>query len=166
MAEVAKRDAGMTAANGPQKNAINRHPRYGPWVRRVADTTGVLGSLVTAMGCTACFPALASLGAAIGLGFLSRYEGLFVRVLLPLFAALALLANGWSALEHRHWPRSALALLGPLLVLAAVFIMRASGHRTGWLLYPGLALMIAVAIWDLIAPGSRRRRDAAARGAP
>jgi hypothetical protein len=29
------------------------------------------------MGCAACFPAIASLGAAIGLGFLGKYEGLF-----------------------------------------------------------------------------------------
>lgn len=139
---------------------MNRDARAGSWVTRVTDMTGVLGSLVTAMGCATCLPALASLGAAIGLGFLSRYEGLFIRVLLPIFAGLALLANGWSALGHRRWPRAALALLGPLLVLAAVFVMRVSGHRTGWLLYPGLALMIAVAIWDLIAPARKPRREA------
>ncbi|WP_456297768.1 hypothetical protein [Candidimonas nitroreducens] len=45
------------------------------------------------MGCAACFPALASLGAAIGLGILSRWERLFVTILIPAFAALALLAN-------------------------------------------------------------------------
>lgn len=139
---------------------MSRDARASSWVSRVADKTGVLGSLVTAMGCAACFPALASLGAAIGLGFLSRYEGLFIRVLLPLFAGLALLANAWGALEHRRWPRAALALAGPLLVLAAVVVMRATGHRTGWLLYPGLTLMIAVAIWDLIAPARRRRGEA------
>jgi mercuric ion transport protein len=146
---------------------VSGEARTRSWLSRMADKTGVLGSIVTAMGCATCFPALASLGAAIGLGFLSRYEGLFIRVLLPLFAALALLANGWSALEHRRWPRAVIALLGPLLVLAAVFVMRASGHRTGWLLYPGLALMIAVATWDLIAPARKRRRethDAKCRG--
>lgn len=30
--------------------------------------------------------------------------------------------------------------------------MRASSHRTGWLLYPGLLLMVAVSIRDLLAP--------------
>ncbi|MBB0836897.1 hypothetical protein G7N11_25375 [Escherichia coli] len=45
---------------------------------RIADKTGALGSVVSAMGCAACFPALASFGAAIGLGFLSQYEGLFI----------------------------------------------------------------------------------------
>lgn len=139
---------------------MSRDARASSWVRRVADKIGVLGSIVTAMGCATCFPVLASLGAAIGLGFLSRYEGLFIRVLLPVFAGLALLVNAWGALEHRRWLRAALGLLGPLLVLAAVFVMRASGHRTGWLLYPGLVLMIAVAIWNLIAPARKRGHEA------
>ena len=32
-------------------------------ITRVADKAGALGSIVSAMGCGACFPALASLGA-------------------------------------------------------------------------------------------------------
>ncbi|PMU23868.1 mercury transporter MerC, partial [Pseudomonas sp. GP01-A8] len=46
---------------------------------RTADKAGVIGAIVTAMGCAACFPALASLGAAIGLGFLSQYESVFIH---------------------------------------------------------------------------------------
>lgn len=121
-------------------------------IGRVADKAGLLGVVITAAGCANCFPALASLGAAVGLGFLNQYEGLLIRILLPVFAGLALLANGWGALQHRRGPRTVLGLLGPLLVLAAVYVMRATHHRTGWLLYPGLALMIAVSVWDLIAP--------------
>ena len=59
----------------------------------VGDKTGALGTLVAAMGCAMCFPALASIGAALGLGFLSQWESLFLDVLLPLFAGIALLAN-------------------------------------------------------------------------
>jgi mercuric ion transport protein len=47
-------------------------------ITRIADKAGALGSVVSAMGCAACFPAIASLGAAIGLGFLQEYEGLFI----------------------------------------------------------------------------------------
>lgn len=121
-------------------------------VTRIADKTGVLGSIVSAMGCTVCFPAIASLGAVIGLGFLSQYEGLLVRILLPVFAGIALLAQLIGGWQHRRWRRAALGATGPVLVLAAVFMMRASGHRTGWLLYPGLLLMVAVSIWDLLSP--------------
>ncbi len=73
---------------------------------RIADKTGALGSVVSAMGCAACFPALASFGAAIGLGFLSQYEGLFISRLLPLlFAALAFPANALGWFSHRQWLR-------------------------------------------------------------
>jgi len=135
---------------------------------RIADKAGVVGVLITAAGCANCFPALASLGAAVGMGFLNQYEGLIIRILLPLFAVLALIANGWGALQHRQGTRTALGLLGPLLVLVAVYVMRATHHRTGWLLYPGLALMIAVSLWDLIAPPYARcvREAEPAKGVP
>ena len=70
-------------------------------ITRIADKAGALGSVVSAMGCAACFPALASLGAAIGLSFLQEYEGLFISTLLPLFAVVALLANALGWLSHR-----------------------------------------------------------------
>lgn len=119
---------------------------------RLADKAGLIGSVVSAAACVNCFPALASLGAAIGLGALSPFEGVFIRIVLPLFALIALLANALGWLSHRQWWRSALGMLGPALVLAAVFVMRATGHRTGGLLYPGLVLMVAVSIGDLLAP--------------
>ena len=122
---------------------------------RVADKAGLVGSIVSAAACVNCFPALASLGAAIGLGVLSPFEGVFIRIVLPLFAGIALLANALGWINHRQWWRTALGVIGPLLVLTAVFLMRASGHRTGWLLYPGLVLMVAVSIWDLVSPPPR-----------
>ena len=88
---------------------------------RIADKAGALGSIVSAMGCGACFPALASLGAALGLGFLSQFEALFVTVLLPLFAGLALLANALGWFSHRQWHRSVLGMIGPAIVLVASF---------------------------------------------
>jgi mercuric ion transport protein len=125
------------------------------FVTRAADKAGLLGSIVSAMGCASCFPAIASLGAAIGLSFLSQYEGLFIRILLPVFAGIALCANAIGWLTHRQWRRTALGLIGPGLVLIAVFVMRAYGERSGWLLYPGLALMLAISIWDLLSPAHR-----------
>lgn len=121
-------------------------------ITRLTDKAGLLGSVVSAAACATSFPAIASLGAAIGLGFLSPYEGLFIRFLLPAFAGIALLANALGGFSHRLWQRTALGVLGPLLVLVAVFVMRATGHRTGWLLYSGLVLMIVVSIRDLLSP--------------
>ena len=39
-----------------------------------------------------------------------------------------------------------LGIIGPLLVLAVALLMATYGMRTEWLLYPGIVLMIAVAI--------------------
>ncbi|MBJ7410197.1 MAG: organomercurial transporter MerC [Phenylobacterium sp.] len=130
-------------------------------ITRTADKAGVIGAIVAAMGCAACFPALASLGAALGLGFLSQYEGMFIRYVLPFFALLALLANVLGGFRHREWGRTILSLIGPLLVLAAALLMAAFGWPTASLLYPGLLLMVAVSVWDLTSPpGKTRRRNA------
>jgi mercuric ion transport protein len=122
---------------------------------RLADKAGALGSTVSAMGCAACFPALASFGAAVGLGFLAEYEGLLLTKLMPMFAALALLANGLAWFSHGQWHRSLVGMLGPAIVLAALGPL--FGHWwTARVLYTGLALMVGVAVWDLVAPAKRR----------
>ena len=119
-------------------------------VTRISDKAGSLGSIVSAMGCGACFPALASLGAAFGVGFLSQFEALFVTVLLPLFAGLALLANALGWFSHRQWHRTVLGMIGPVIVLIASFTVAEK------LLYVGLAAMVGVSIWDFVSPANRR----------
>lgn len=44
----------------------NSESRFMGLMTRIADKTGALGSVVSAMGCAACFPALASFGAVSG----------------------------------------------------------------------------------------------------
>lgn len=142
---------------------------------RVADKAGVLGTLVSAFACPVCFPAVASIGAAFGLGFLSQWEGVAVRVLVPAFALIALAANlaAWRA--HRRWQRTALGVLGPVLALLGAFgLMGILWQVPGFLpanlarglFYTGIALMIAVSIYDLARPASRVCRiDAASKSA-
>jgi mercuric ion transport protein len=125
------------------------------WITRAADKAGALGSIVSAASCPACFPALASLGAAAGLGIFSEYEGLFLNTLLPLFAAVALIANAVGWLSHRQWRRSALGMIGPAMVLAAMLLFFGQWW-TDKLLYTGLALMVGVSLWDLLSPAHKR----------
>src|SRR4030065_1335856 len=65
------------------------------------DKAASLGALVSAMGCAMCFPAIASLGAALGMGFLAQWEGLFINTLLPLFAWLALATEALGRVPPR-----------------------------------------------------------------
>ena len=125
------------------------------WMTRMADKGGALGSIVSAASCPACFPAIASLGAAAGLGFLSEFEGLFLTFLLPLFAAVALLANAAGWFSHRQWHRSLLGMIGPAIVLAAMLLFFGQWW-TARLLYIGLASMVGVSLWDLMSPATRR----------
>lgn len=125
-------------------------------ITKVVDKAGSIGSIVSAMGCAACFPALASIGAAIGLGFLTQYERLFITTLLPLFAAVALLANALGWFSHRQWHRSVLGMIGPSLVFLAALLMRFYGLSTATLLYIGIGFMVVVSIWDFASPANRR----------
>jgi mercuric ion transport protein len=125
------------------------------WITRVADKAGALGSIVSAASCPACFPAFAGLGSAMGLGFLAGYEGLFINTLLPLFAAIALIANALGWLRHRQWHRSVLGMVGPAMVLAAMLLFFGRWW-TANLLYMGLALMVGISIWDLLSPAHGR----------
>ena len=122
---------------------------------RVADKAGFLGAFISAIGCAACFPALASLGAAIGLGFLTRGESLFITTLIPLFALLAFAANALGWRSHRQTGRLLLGLIGPLRVLSAAFLMRFAHIGTTPLPYLGLAFMPGVSVRDLVSPPVR-----------
>jgi mercuric ion transport protein len=115
---------------------------------RVAGSGSTIGAIIAAMSCTACFPALAILASALGLGFLSQFESISIHYILPLFAIIGLAANVIGG-RGRGWVRMVLGIVGPLLVLAAALLMATYGMPTEWLLYPGLVIMIGVAIWDL-----------------
>jgi mercuric ion transport protein len=127
-------------------------------VRRLADKVGVVGTVVSTMACAMCFPAAGAIGAAIGLGYLSQWEHVFINVL-PLFAVLVLVANGLGWLAHRQGRRSALGTIGPILVLIGwvSFMSGVLAHGPARvLLYAGLVGMVVFAVWDLVWPSSRR----------
>lgn len=131
---------------------------------RITDKTGSLGVMVAAMGCASCFPALASLGAALGLGFLAQWEGLFINTLLPAFAVIAALAQLFSWWHHRRLYRLLAGLAGPAMILATLYLFWTDDWST-YLFYAGLALMLAVSVWDLVAPARRECANCEVPGA-
>ena len=130
-----------------------------PAISRVIDKAGVIGAIVGSFSCAMCFPAAASLGAVIGLGFLSQWEGLFVHWLIPIFAAVALLATlaGWFS--HRQWRRTLIGAIGPIMALVGVFGLTHHALPMGvarGIFYAGLVVMAVASIWDMINPANRR----------
>lgn len=126
------------------------------WFSRLLDKAGALGSVVAALSCASCFPALGALGAAIGLGGLAQFEGIAINTLLPIFASIALAANVLSFLSHRVWHRLLAGIAGPAMVLATLYLFWTDDWST-WMFYAGLVLMLIVAIWDLVSPPGGRR---------
>lgn len=121
---------------------------------RLGDKVSALGALVSAMGCAMCFPSIASLGGALGLGFLSQWEGLFINTLLPLFAWIALVLNGLGWFSHRQWRRSLLGMSGPILLLLSLYPWFQYGWST-YVTYFALGLMVAVSLWDIYSPANK-----------
>ena len=127
-------------------------------ITRVGDKAGSLGAVVSAMGCAMCFPAIANIAAAVGMGFLAQWEGLFINTLFPIFALLALVMNLLGWVSHRLWHRSLLGSIGPILVLLSLY----PWFQYGWssyATYTGLGLMVAVSIWDMVSPANKRCDD-------
>jgi len=113
--------------------------------------SGSLGTIIAAMGCASCFPAIAALGSALGLGFLAQFEGLFINTLLPIFAGIALVSYLYSGIFKRQWLPMLFGIAGPLMVLATLYLFWTDDWSTD-MFYIGLVLMFVVAIWDIVAP--------------
>ena len=118
------------------------------------DKTSSFGSLLAALSCAGCFPALGSLGAALGLGFLAQYEGFLFRTLLPALAALALLVNAYAWFRHRSMVRGFLSVAGPAAVLSAL-LMFWQYEWSIYLFYAGLGLMLATSIFSIVRPAKK-----------
>ena len=120
-------------------------------ISRLFDKGGAIGTFVAAMGCASCFPALGSLGAGLGLGFLAEFEGVFINTLLPIFAAIALAANLMSFISHKIWHRTLLGITGPTMVLLTMYPLWSYNWST-YLFYTGIVMMLIVALWDIFSP--------------
>ncbi len=125
-------------------SAMARFSDYGELMASAA-------TILSAMGCALCFPALGGLAASIGLGFLSAYEGVLITKVLPVVAALALALAGFGWWQHRvHW-RGLLSSVGPLIVLAALYPL----WQLDWsnaVFYVGLIWMLLVSLFDFFKP--------------
>ncbi|KXX03916.1 mercury transporter MerC, partial [Listeria monocytogenes] len=105
------------------------------------------GVWLAALSCTGCFPALGSLASALGLGFLSHFEGIAVNTLLPIFATLALLVNLYNWYKNQNHARGILGVIGPIAVLLTLYPLWQYEWST-YLFYVGICLMIVMSVLD------------------
>jgi len=124
-------------------------------INKLLDKVGSGGVWIAALSCTACFPALGSLASALGLGFLSSFEGVAVNTLLPIFATLALLVNIYNWYRNKNHLRGALSIFGPIAVLLTLYPLWQYGWST-YLFYFGISLMVLMSVLDIVKPIKER----------
>jgi mercuric ion transport protein len=120
-------------------------------INKLLDKVGSAGVWLAALSCTACFPALGSLGSALGLGFLSQFEGIAISTLLPIFAVLALVVNLYSWYKNRSHFRGAWSIAGPVAVLLTLYPLWQYDWST-YLFYFGIFLMVVMSVLNIVKP--------------
>ncbi len=87
-----------------------------------SDKNSALAAMISALFCPVCFPAFAGVAAALGLPFLTRYEGIFLAFFH--LSALASLFIVWSGFR-RHGVKLPLAFsaLGIFLIFGALYAL-------------------------------------------
>lgn len=127
-------------------------------VTRISDKAGMIGTVLSAFSCAACFPAIAGIGAALGFGFLSQWEWTIIATWFPLFASLVIIANILGYFSHKQWHRTLLGLIGPTLVLLSLYPFFKYAWST-YVTYTGIAIMLLFSIWDMVSPANKKCTD-------
>ena len=122
-------------------------------INRILDKVGAGGVWLAALSCTACFPALGTLASALGLGFLSTFEGIAVNTLLPMFAILALIVNlyNWYKNKNKNHIRGTISVIGPIAILLTLYPLWIYVWST-YLFYVGICLMVVMSTLDIVKP--------------
>lgn len=120
-------------------------------LRQLFEKIGSTGTWLSALSCTACFPALGSISSAIGLGFLSQFEGIAINTLLPIFASIALVGNAFNWWRHEQHVRGLLSVIAPIAVLLTLYPLWQYGWST-YLFYASLIMMLIMSLLDIYKP--------------
>ena len=111
---------------------------------RCLDKVGTFGSVLTAAACPGCFPLLASLGTAVGLGAMSAYEGqIFLAT--KILVALAIVGHILAYRSHRSLTLVILGVGGGVLFFVGMYLVGIEA-----MIYLGLLAMVAASVGDLV----------------
>lgn len=131
----------------PSSEQIEAALKRRSWLTSLAAVPAAAISLVPVSLCPACYPALAGLIGALGLGAYGE------RLLAPLTAALLLVALGGLVFQGRRtgdYRSLAAGALGAAAMYAGQFVV-GSALLKGL----GIALLVGASIWNVI-PGMKR----------
>lgn len=109
------------------------------------DKFGAMGAFFAAAAAPCCFPLLATLGAALGLGALQAWRG-YMDYAIQGFVIISVVGNVLAFRQHRHVWLLAVGLASAATIFSAFYI---SYHVA--LIYAGLVSLVAVSVWNSVA---------------
>jgi mercuric ion transport protein len=112
--------------------------------RDFIETFGTSGAVIAALACPICFPKLAIVGAALGLGIFAPYEGYIALAVQALFV-LALIGQMFAYRTHRNKWLLSFSIMTTVLLFAGYYVIPSST-----LLQISLVGLIAGSIWQVI----------------
>jgi mercuric ion transport protein len=106
---------------------------------------GTGGALVAALACPICFPKLALVGAAVGLGAFAPYEG-YLAIGVQVLFVLALIGHVAAFRAHGNRRLLLLAVAATLVLFAGFYVIPSS-----FLLQVALCGLIVASVWHVVA---------------
>ena len=110
----------------------------------VLDKIGSIGALIAGAAVPCCFPFLSLIGSILGLSILAPYEAYVLYAM----QGLVIVALVGSIIAYRGHRKLLPLMLGSLSTFAVLYSLN-TGMNV-WILYPGLAGLIVVAVWNSI----------------
>jgi mercuric ion transport protein len=120
-------------------------------VSDIFEKTGVLSTVVASMSCGFCFPFLASLGASLGIGFLSEFEAFFIVTAIPILAWFIIAMQIYVWIKHKKNIYLFFGLLGPITILILKHFFWIEEWRTE-VYYLALASMLIYSVFTIVKP--------------
>lgn len=119
---------------------------HGSIARRwlVLDKLGAIGAILAAAAAPCCFPLLAVVGAALGLGAFQSMRG-YMDYAIQAMVVLALIGDALAFRQHRRAAPLIMALVSAATVFFAYYI-----HYQVALIYAGLFGLTLAAVWNVV----------------
>jgi len=111
----------------------------------IIERIGSVGALIAAAACPACFPMLAIVGSALGLGVLQPFEGP-VFLLFRILVLVSLAGNVVSFARHRRFLPLIVGVASPLLIFFTLYV-----QFNQLILYSGLIGLAAASVLNFVA---------------
>jgi mercuric ion transport protein len=113
-------------------------------MKTLVEKFGSLGAVVAALACPICFPKLALIGAALGLGAFSPFERYTAFIVRGLFV-LAFIGQALAYPKHRNKWLLGLSAVTTLTLFAGYYVIRSST-----LLQMALGGLLAASVWHVV----------------